>query len=91
MKQHLKLKKTKGDLLGDSTAYRRLSGQLLYLTHTRADSYAMCTLNQFFDQPRKPHLDAAMKVLQYLKQYPGQGLLFPSSSEMHINAFCDAD
>lgn len=60
MKQHLKLKKTKGDLLGDSTAYRRLSGQLLYLTHTRADSYAMCTLNQFFDQPRKPHLDAAM-------------------------------
>lgn len=51
----------------------------------------MHTLSQFLDQQQKPHLDAAMRILRYLKGCPGQGLFFPSSSEVHIKAFCDAE
>lgn len=79
--------KPQGDLLDDSTTYGRLLGWLLYLTHTRPDiNYAVHTLSQLLDQPCKPHLDAAMRVLRY-KGSPGQCFFFPSSSEMHTNAF----
>jgi len=42
-------------------------------------------------QPRKPHLDAAHRVLRYLKLAPGQGILFPSHGKLQLKGYCDAD
>uniref|UniRef100_A0A3Q7IWH6 Reverse transcriptase Ty1/copia-type domain-containing protein n=1 Tax=Solanum lycopersicum TaxID=4081 RepID=A0A3Q7IWH6_SOLLC len=39
----------------------------------------------------KSHLDAALTVIRYLKNQPGQGLLLASDSEGQVTAFCDAD
>jgi hypothetical protein len=41
--------------------------------------------------PRKPHMKAAMRVLRYLKNAPGQGLFFPSQNDLSLPAFCDSD
>ena len=41
-------------------------------------------------KPRKPPLDAAYKVLQYIKGCPGQGILLSSTSNFHLKAFTDA-
>jgi hypothetical protein len=41
--------------------------------------------------PTDAHLHAAHKVLRYLKGAPGQGLLFSSSSSLHLEAYCDSD
>lgn len=42
-------------------------------------------------QPHKPHLVAALRVLRYLKQAPGQGLFMPANSSLQLQVFCDSD
>ncbi|XP_059451164.1 uncharacterized mitochondrial protein AtMg00810-like [Corylus avellana] len=92
MEQNLKLSKDIGDLLPDATSYRRLVGRLLYLTITRPDlAYSVQALSQFMDQPRQPHLDAATRVLRYVKNYLAQGLLFSAQSDFCLKAFSDSD
>jgi hypothetical protein len=92
MDQNLKLSSSNGELLADPSSYRLLVGRLIYLTITRPDlAFAVQHLSQFMQQPRQPHLDAAHRLLRYIKQAPGQGLFFPSHSDFHLKAFCDAD
>ncbi|KAJ9557475.1 hypothetical protein OSB04_012089 [Centaurea solstitialis] len=81
-----------GDVLEDSSQYRRLIGKLLYLTVTRPDmSLAVHKLSQFVSNPRAPHLKAARHLLCYLKQNPGQGVLFSANSSYKVQAYCDSD
>jgi hypothetical protein len=92
MEQNLKLSRDVGSLISNPTSYRRLIGRLLYLTITRPDlAYSIQTLSQFMDKPRQPHLDAAYRVLRYVKTAPGQGLFFSAESDFKLKAFCDAD
>jgi len=41
--------------------------------------------------PKRHHLDAVYRLLQYLKGAPGQGLMFASHNELHLISYCDAD
>ncbi|KAH9753627.1 putrescine-binding periplasmic protein-related [Citrus sinensis] len=41
--------------------------------------------------PRKPHWDAALRIMKYLKGSPGLGLLFSSSNSFTLKAYCDAN
>ena len=78
--------------LSDPASYRRLIGRLLYLTITRPDlSYAIQTLSQFMSNPHTMHLQAAERVLQYLKATPSQGLLLKADSTFHLKAYSDSD
>ena len=92
MEQNIALSENDGELIQDPSPYRRLVGRLIYLTITRPDlSYAVHVLSQFMDKPRIPHLDAAHKVLRYLKQSPGQGILLSTSSAIQLHAYCNVD
>ena len=92
VEQSLTLTRGDGAELKDASQYRRLVGRLIYLTITRPDLvYAVHILSQFMDTPRQPHLDAAYKVLRYVKQTPGQGIFLPSTGQLELTAYCDAD
>ncbi|KAJ8773867.1 hypothetical protein K2173_008330 [Erythroxylum novogranatense] len=81
-----------GDFIADPSSFRCLIGKLLYLTTTRPDiSFAVQQLSQFMTSPTTSHLQAAHRVLRYLKQSPGQGLFFRRNSPLKICAFSDSD
>ncbi|XP_060961734.1 uncharacterized mitochondrial protein AtMg00810-like [Cannabis sativa] len=87
-----KLDDQQGTLLADPSSYRQLIGRLLYLTLSRPDiTFAVNTLSQYMSSPRTPHLQAINHLLRYLKGSPGQGLLYKSSSPLHLRGFSDSD
>lgn len=81
-----------GTLLPNPTTYRELIGRLLYLTITRPDiTFDVHQLSQFLSAPSDIHLQAAHKVLRYIKNNYGQGLMYKANIELCLNGFTDAD
>nr|XP_016505380.1 PREDICTED: uncharacterized mitochondrial protein AtMg00810-like [Nicotiana tabacum] len=78
--------------LEDIRLYQRLIGRLLYLEITRRDiSYAVQVLSQFMNAPQQSHYDIALRVVKYIKNCPGQGLLMSSKRSRKVSTFCDVD
>lgn len=76
----------------DIGAYRRLIGCLLYLNTTRLDNtYATQQLSHFLHNPTMAHYHVACRVIRYLKNSPGRGLLFHRESELKLLGFSDVD
>ncbi|XP_052111554.1 secreted RxLR effector protein 161-like [Arachis duranensis] len=87
-----KLSKSDGELLSDSTPYRRIIGKLLYLSNTRPDiSFAIGKLSQFLDCPTTEYLRAAHRILRYVKGSPAAGLFFSAKSDLNLTGFSDSD
>ncbi|XP_042752734.1 secreted RxLR effector protein 161-like [Lactuca sativa] len=67
-------------------------GSLIYLTLTRLDiSFAIGILSRFIQNPRKPHLGAARRVLRYIKTTLHYGVQFKREPSCKLMGFCDAD
>jgi len=68
LEQNVKLSADVGDLVEDTTMYRRIVGSLIYMTITRPDlNYALGVVSQFMQTPWKPHLGAVRRILRYIK------------------------
>ncbi|CAA7020014.1 unnamed protein product [Microthlaspi erraticum] len=92
MDANIKLKRDEGSLLPDPRPYRSLVGSLLYLTITRPDiSFAVGLVSRFMQSPRKPHLEAAKKILKYVKTTLGMGLMYKYNAKVSLYGFTDAD
>jgi len=87
-----KLTLSDGKFLVDPMQYRRLVGKLIYLTITCPKlCYVAHILAQFMQASHKEHMEAARRVLKYLKRCPGWGLLLRHDCDMQLYAFCDLD
>jgi hypothetical protein len=78
--------------LADPTLYRTIVGMLQYATLTRPDlTYAVNKVSQFFAQPTDTHWQAVKHILRYIQGTIGCGLHLQHSTDLPIQAFCDAD
>lgn len=88
----LKLKHTEEDLLANRSTYMQLIGKLMYVALTKPGiAYSVHELSQFMDKLAQIHLDAAFKVLRYLKNAPDQGLFLSTKFKLKLVAFSNSD
>ncbi|XP_069152937.1 uncharacterized mitochondrial protein AtMg00810-like [Solanum lycopersicum] len=79
-------------LLDDFGKYQRLIGKLLYLTMTRPDiAFVVQVLSQYMHSPKSSHMEAALRVVKYIKGTAGLGLFMPSNKDNEMVAYCDSD
>ena len=76
MDPNVKLIPSQGEILREPGRYRRLVGKLNYFTITRPDiSFLVSVVSQFLQSSCESHWDAIVRILRYIKETPGQGVL----------------
>ena len=92
MEVNVKYRKDEGDLLYDSTFYRRLIGSLIYLTTTQTNiSYVVHQVSQFMTFPWHLHFVVVQRIICYLRGSPTRGLFFPTGFFLQLVAYSDVD
>lgn len=80
-----------GVTVSDPTQYRSMVGALQYLTFTRPDiAFSVHQLCQLMSHPTTTHLEAAKRVLRYIKGTLHFGISF-TPSPLTLTAFSNAD
>ncbi|KAJ0881528.1 putative RNA-directed DNA polymerase [Helianthus annuus] len=78
--------------LENVNGFQKLIGKLIYLSLTRPDiSYIVQFLSQYMHKPCQSHLDIALRLLRYLKQSPGRGVMFRKTGSLDLSGFMDSD
>lgn len=73
--------------------YRQLIGSLLYLANgTRPDiSYAIGVASRYLENPSISHVNAAKRILKYIKGTMSYGILYGSTGKIIISGYSDSD
>lgn len=72
--------------------YLEIVGALIYATQTRPDiQYAVGVIAQYGGNPGKPHLEAAKRVLRYLKATAHFGLMLGRSDTIDLVGWTDSN
>ncbi|RVW15145.1 Retrovirus-related Pol polyprotein from transposon RE2 [Vitis vinifera] len=91
MDPSVKLVPGQGEPLRDPGRYRRLVGKLNYLTITRPDiSFPVSVVSQFLQSPCDNHWDVVIRIIQYIKGTPDQGMLYEDRDHTQIVGYTDA-
>lgn len=92
LEQNHKLALADGDTISNPSRYRRLIGRLINLGVTRPElSYVIHILSQFMNNLKAVHWEAALRVVRYLKDIPGQGILLRANTDLTLSAWCVSD
>jgi len=92
LEQNVKLSANEGNLVEDTTMYRRIVGSLIYMTITNPDlSYVVRVVSQFMQTPRKPHLDVVRCILRYIKHTLQCEIFYEAKSQLQVHGYTDAN
>ncbi|XP_026378049.1 uncharacterized protein LOC113272429 [Papaver somniferum] len=88
----LKLTKDGSGELVNSTDFKGLFGCLRYLTATRPDiMYGVGLVSRFMEAPRQSHLQAAKRILKYVKGTTSMGIFYTVLEDPKLVGFTDSD
>ena len=86
------LRKHDGEAEVDPTYFKSLVGSLRYLTCTRPDIlYGVGLISRYMETPSQSHLNAAKRILRYIKGTLNEGILYPSNQEVKLIGYSDSD
>lgn len=92
IEQNHRLGEALGDKIVDREMYQRFVEKLIYLVHTPPDiAYSVSVISQFMHDPREVHLQAAYRVLHYLKAHLGKEIIFKKASNIDFAVYTNAD
>ena len=87
-----KLQKDQDGMKIDSTYYKQIVGSLMYLTATRPDvMFAVSLISRYMEHPTKLHLQAATKILRYLRGTADYGVFYKKGGNEELVAYTDSD
>ena len=76
----------------DSTNYKQIVGNLMYLTNTRPDiMFVVSLLSRFMARPTELHSQAAKRVLRYVKGTLDFGVFYCKGGYYELVAYTDSD
>lgn len=76
----------------DSSVYKQLIGSLMYITATRPDlMFVVCLLSRFMANPTVLHMQAAKRVLRYLKGTVSLGMVYKRGGAEELLGYTDSD
>lgn len=80
-----------GELV-NASAYRSLVGSLRYLTNTQPDIvFGVGFISRFMETPSQDHLQAAKRILRYVKGTQSHGLFYTSAKTCNLVGYSDSD
>lgn len=76
----------------DETQFKQVVGSLMYITATRPDlMFVVSLISRFMSKPTEMHVQAAKRVLRYLKGTVNYGILYKRGGAEKLVAFTDSD
>jgi hypothetical protein len=76
----------------DPTYFKSLVGSLRYLTCTRPDIlYGVGLISRYMETPDQSHLNAAKRILRYIKGNINEGMFNTSSTNFNLVGYSDSD
>lgn len=79
------ISKDEGGTPVDPTNFKSLIGGLRYLVHTRPDlAYSVGVVSRFMEKPTSMHLNAAKRILRYVKGTMDFGLIYTKNDENNV-------
>ncbi|XP_074351810.1 secreted RxLR effector protein 161-like [Apium graveolens] len=92
MEPKIAITKDEGGSAVNSTDFKSIVGGLRYLVHTRLDiSYAVGIISQFMERPTLLHLNAAKKIMRYVKGTMNYELIYSRDSANNaLTGFTDS-
>ena len=87
-----KLRKDDGEKEVDNTYFKPIVGSLMYLTSTRPDiMYAVSLISRYMEKPSEIHLNAARRVLRYVKGTIDYGVFYKKENGTDLVSYTDSD
>ncbi|KAL0679065.1 hypothetical protein Bca4012_007046 [Brassica carinata] len=76
----------------DETFYKQIIGSLMYITNTRPDlQFSVSLLSRFMSKPTQLHVQAAKRVLRYLRGTVDFGIWYKRGGSGEIQVYTDSD